>query len=143
MLSFGRAFVVALVFLAAGSARAQQAAAPLADPSFDDFLAKFASDAHFRLDRIQYPLSVRVGNATVVEVRVEKWQRDQVRQELPPLLSTAELKEQGLDQRVKRASGTRVVVVQFRPEAQSTLHNYTFERLKGRWFLARFEDASR
>jgi hypothetical protein len=141
MPSWRRALVVALLFLATGSTRAQQAAA--ADPSFDDFLAKFASDAHFRLDRIQYPLSVRIGNTAVVEVRVEKWQRDQVRQELPPLLSAAELKEKGLDQRVKRASGTRVVVVQFRPEAQSTLRNYTFERVKGRWFLARFEDASR
>jgi hypothetical protein len=141
MPSYRRAFVVALLFLAAGSARAQQAAS--ADPSFDDFLTKFSSDAHFRLDRIQYPLSVRVGNAAVVEVRVEKWQRDQVRKELPPLLSPAELKEKGLDQRVKRASGTRVVVVQFRPEAQSTLRNYTFERVKGRWFLTRFEDASR
>jgi hypothetical protein len=141
MASRCRALVVALVFLAAGSARAAQAAE--ADPSFDDFLAKFTSDPHFRLDRIQYPLSVRVGNPAVVEVRVEKWQQDQVRKELPPLLLAAELKEQGLDQRVKRASGTRVVVVQFKPEAQSTLRNYTFERLKGRWFLIRFEDASR
>jgi hypothetical protein len=141
MPSCRRALVIALLFLAAGSARAQQPVA--ADPSFADFLTKFANDARFRLDRIQYPLSVRVGNATVVEVRVEKWQRDQVRKELPSLLSAAELKERGLDQRVKPASGTRVVVVQFRPEAQSTLHNYTFERVRGRWFLARFEDASR
>ena len=141
MASRCRALVVALVFLAACSARAAQAAE--ADPSFDDFLAKFTSDAHFRLDRIQYPLSVRVGNPAVVEVRVEKWQQDQVRKELPPLLLAAELKEQGLDQRVKRASGTRVVVVQFKPEARGTLRNYTFERLKGRWFLIRFEDASR
>ena len=141
MLSLGRALVVTLVFLAAGMARAQQGAA--ADPSFDDFLTKFASDGRFRLDRTQYPLSVRIGNAAVVEVRVEKWQQDQVRKKLPPLLPAADLKEQGLDQRVKRASGTRVVVVQFRPEAQSTLRHYTFERVKGRWFLARFEDASR
>lgn len=135
------AVVVALVLLAAASARAGQAAE--ADSSFDDFLTKFASDAHFRLDRIQIPLTVRIGNTAVVETRVEKWQRDQVRKDLRPLLSAAELKDQGLDQRVKRASGTRVVVVQFKPEAQSTLRNYTFERLKGRWFLIRFEDASR
>lgn len=132
---------VVILCLLTGSALAQQAAA--ADPSFDGFLGKFATDAHFRFDRIQYPLLVRVGNTAVAEVRAEKWRRDQVRQELPPLLSAAELKEKGLDQRVKRASGTRVVVVQFKPEAQSILRNYTFERVKGRWFLARFDDASR
>ena len=137
----GRALIVVVSWCLSAVVLAQQAATT--DPSFDDFLGKFTSDAHFRLDRIQIPLSVRIGNSSVVEVRVEKWQRDQVRKELAPFLSAAELKEQGLDQRLKRASGTRVVVVQFKPGAQGILRNYTFERLRGRWFLVRFDDQSR
>lgn len=136
-----RALAVALLCLAGGAGAAQMV--PPRDASFDEFLARFAADARFRMDRIRDPLPVRIGDAAAGDVRREAWRREQCRRDLPPALSLAELKEKGLEQRVRRASGTRVEVVQFRPEARSVLRTYTFEKIKGLWYLSRFDDASR
>jgi len=139
-----RASAALLVVLGlSGTSLWAQSAPPPPDASFGDFLAKFASDPVFRRDRVRDPLTVRLFDKATGEVHKESWARERFRRDLPPLLSAADLKEKGLDQRIKKTSGTRNQVVQYRPEARDYLKTYTFEKVKGLWFLSQFEDASR
>jgi hypothetical protein len=125
-----------------GALAVGQQAAPN-DRSFEDFLRRFVAEQPFRLDRTTYPLPVRIGNPRVVEVRSEKWTRKQVQGDLPSPLTPGQLKVRGSEQRLKRHSSTKVDVIQFRPEADSYILIYTFQRLKGRWYLTRFENTSK
>ena len=133
--------VAAFGWLLGALALGQQAAPD--DRSFEEFLQRFVAEQPFRVDRTTYPLPVRIGDPRVVEVRSEKWTRKQVQSDLPSPLAPGQLKDRGLEQRVKRHSSTKVDVIQFRPGADSYILIYTFQRLRGRWSLTRFEDVSR
>jgi hypothetical protein len=134
--------LVAAVGWLLGALAVGQQAAPN-DRSFEEFFQRFVAEQPFPLDRTTYPLPVRIGDPRVVEVRSETWTRKQVQSDLPSPLTLGQLKARGLEQRVKRHSSTKVDVMQFRPEADSYILIYTFQRLKGRWYLTRFQDASR
>ena len=131
----------ALVWLLGALAAGQTA--PPNDGPFEEFFQRFVAEQPFRLDRVSYPLSVRIGDARVGEVRSESWARKQVQSDMPAPLTAEGLKSKGLEQRIKRQSGTKVDVMQFRLEGESYMVTYTFQRLKGRWFLTRFQNASR
>ncbi len=137
----GWAVAAALAWLLGALAAAQQA--PPNDGPFEEFFLRFVAEKPFRLDRVSYPLTVRIGDARVGEVRSESWARKQVQSDMPVPLTAEELKTKGLEQRIKRQSGTRVDVMQFRLEGERYMVTYTFQRLKGRWFLTRFDNATR
>ncbi|MGH9398849.1 MAG: hypothetical protein ACRD00_00665, partial [Thermoanaerobaculia bacterium] len=112
------------------------------DDRFDAFLEKFVSDALFRAGRIVDPLPAKVGNVRVQEVQTERWSRADVRSKMKPMLPAAELTAQGLSQRVKKISGSRVEVSQYRPGASDYMLTYRFQKIKSAWHLTHFEDAS-
>jgi Domain of unknown function (DUF4348) len=120
---------------------AQAASDP--DKSFEDFFQRFIAEQTFRLDRTSNPLRVKIGNPRSGDVRSEKWERKQVRSDLPVPMTAEQLKEKSLDQRVKRHSRTRIEVVQYSPGADTTMLLYTFQISKGHWFLTHFENSSR
>ena len=129
------ALVVSIPAIAAGEAGI--------DDRFDVFLEKFISDSGFRSGRIVDPLPVKVGNVQVQDVQTERWSRADVRKKLTSLLPPAELKAQGLSQRVRKISGSRVEVSQWRPGTSDVLLTYRFQKLRGAWMLTHFDDASR
>ena len=118
-------------------------AAPGPDKSFDEFFQRFIAEQLFRLDRTYNPLRVKIGNPRSGDVRSEKWDRKQVKSDLPVPMTSDQLKEKSLDQRIKRHSHTKIEVVQYSPGADTTMLLYTFQLSKGRWFLTRFENSSR
>jgi hypothetical protein len=120
---------------------AQAASGP--DKSFDDFYQRFLAEQPFRLDRTSNPLKVKIGNPRAGDVRSERWDRRQVKSDLPVPLTVDQLKEKSLDQRIRRQSHTRITVVQYSPGADTTMLVYTFQLSKGRWFLTHFENSSR
>jgi hypothetical protein len=111
--------------------------------SFDEFFQRFIAEQPFRLDRTSNPLRVKIGNPRSGDVRSEKWERKQVRSDLPVPMTSDQLKEKSLDQRVRRHSHTRIEVVQYSPGADTTMLLYTFQLSKGHWFLTHFENSSR
>jgi len=135
-----RAGVLALC-LAPALLLAQAASEP--DRSFDEFFQRFIGEQPFRLDRTSNPLKVKIGNPRSGDVRSERWDRKQVKSDLPVPMTSDQLKEKSLDQRVKRHSQTRIEVVQYSPGADTTLLLYTFQLSRGHWFLTHFENSSR
>ena len=138
-----RILCVAVLTLCFFPALSLAQAAPGPDKSFDEFFQRFIAEQTFRLDRTSNPLKVKVGNPRSGDVRSEKWDRKQVRSDLPVPMTAVELKEKSLDQRVKRHSQTRIEVVQYSPGADTTLLLYTFQLSRGHWFLTHFENSSR
>jgi len=120
---------------------AQAPAGP--DKSFDEFFQRFIAEQPFRLDRTYNPVRVKIGNPRSGDVRSEKWERRQVKADLPAPMTMDQLKEKGLDQRVKKHSSTKLEVVQYSPGADTTMLVYTFQLSKGHWFLTHFENSSR
>jgi hypothetical protein len=118
-------------------------AAPGPDKSFDEFFQRFVAEQLFRLDRTSNPLKVKIGNPRAGDVRSEKWDRKQVKSDLPVPMTADQLKEKSLDQRIRRHSHTRIEVVQYSPGADTTLLLYTFQLSRGHWFLTHFENSSR
>jgi hypothetical protein len=127
--------------LAPGLLVAQAASGP--DKSFEEFFQRFIAEQLYRLDRTSNPLRVKIGNPRSGDVRSEKWDRKQVKSDLPVPMTVDQLKEKSLDQRVKRHSQTRIEVVQYSPGADTTMLLYTFQLSRGHWFLTHFENSSR
>ena len=134
-----RAFVALAIVLSGSPAAAGEAGV---DDRFNTFLEKFVSDAGFRAGRIVDPLPAKIGNVRVGEVKSERWSRSEARSKMKPLLPAAELAAQGLSQRVKKVSGSRVEVTQFRPGASDHMLIYRFQKLRGAWQLTHVEDTS-
>jgi len=138
-----RTLRVAVLVLCLSPALILAQAAPGPDKSFDEFFQRFIAEQTFRLDRTSNPLKIKIGNPRSGDVRSEKWERKQVRSDLPVPMTAVELKEKSLDQRVKRHSRTRIEVVQYSPGADTTMLLYTFQLSRGHWFLTHFENSSR
>ncbi|HYM60902.1 MAG TPA: hypothetical protein VEZ11_08415 [Thermoanaerobaculia bacterium] len=110
--------------------------------AFEPFLGRFIADEGFRLHRITYPLSVKLGDKCEGEWEEASWPREKARSEGVAPLTKQELKADGLKQRITRVSSGKVEVFQYQPEADSYLLTYRFELVGGLWFLTYLEDAS-
>jgi len=136
-----RVCVALLLCLVSALFLAQAPAGP--DKSFDEFYQAFLAEQPFRLDRTSNPLRVKVGNPRSGEVRSERWDRRQVKSNLPVPMTLDQLKEKQLDQRIRKHSSTKIEVVQYSPGVDTTMLQYVFQLSRGHWFLTHFENSSR
>jgi hypothetical protein len=109
---------------------------------FEGFLPRFIADEQFRLQRVRYPLTVKLGSSCEEDWQFEKWSKARVRKEGVAPLSPSGLAAKGLEQRVTKLSPGKIEVLQYRDEADSYLLTYRFELVARRWYLTYLEDSS-
>jgi hypothetical protein len=109
------------------------------DADFDTFIARFANDRQFQLDRTLYPLQVQLGLAGA-SIK-QKWERARLATLDAPLVARrAELSSQGLRQYARQLKAKQVELMQFRPGALDSGRFYLFKLKRGCWYLSSFTD---
>jgi hypothetical protein len=111
------------------------------DKSFREFLPRFTDNRQFQLQRITFPLVVRFGEPFLAPPTIELWGIAAIRDfKTPIILSMAERKKRGLEQKVLSATEQLVEVYHFRDEADSYRIRYLFRNYAGCWYLEQFHD---
>lgn len=112
--------------------------------SFSIFFHRFVSDRTFQLERIRYPLPVRIGaggEAAGTEPRYERWSKETVASD-NLILDPAGRIAEGIEEAITRVSRDRIRVNHVRPESDSYVLEYEFRNFSGCWYLVRFADVS-
>ena len=131
-----------IIILLAGLLLSANGAKLAPDSSFNSFLERFLSDKQFQMDRIKLPLIAQLGHQGAGKVRVERWSRKQLKKNLSLPLSKRELAKEGMKQSLRKLSDSRTEVFQYKPESDSYLVTYRFEKIRGNWYLTLYKDES-
>lgn len=113
-----------------------------ATEDFVTFFRRFCSDAQFRMSRVQFPLTVRLGSFCEEDLTVEKWSRRRFAAEFTVPVTLEEREKQFLSQQITQPSSGEVEVFQYHEEADDYLLRYYFRLRNGRWFLVKLSDRS-
>lgn len=108
---------------------------------FDLFLRRFQSDAAFRSERVEAPLTVVEAGCGEDDV-VEHWPRERVLRESPYPLDQSGLAAENWIQRIDRIKPEAVELVQGADESDNYVATFRFDRRKDRWFMTKVAEQS-